>query len=443
MFTGRELFTLIWPLMVEQLLAVTVGIADTVMVSSVGEEAVSGIALVDSINILFIQIFSAMATGGAVVASQYLGRRDRDSACCAAKQLLYTSLVLSLAIMVSALPFQRPLLAAIFGSIEPGVMTNAQTYFGLSLASYPFLAVYNSGAALFRAMGNSRVSMLTSLLMNVVNIGGNAILIYGFDRGVAGAAAASLVSRALSALIMTVLICRGSNTIAVYRLFRPEFRPSMIRRILSIGIPGGVENGMFQIGKLIVQRLVSTFGTFAISANAIANNIASFVNVPGVALQLALITVVGRCVGAGDYDQAVSYTKRLLGITYLSMGTLSLLLLFTAHPLVGLFHLSAEATAAAEQVLYLFAVCSLLLWPLSFTTPNALRAAGDAKFTMIVSMISMWIFRIGFSYVLADSRGLGWGLMGVWIAMIIDWIARAAVFSFRFLHGRWKERQVI
>ncbi len=443
LFTGRELLTLIWPLVVEQLLAVTVGMADTVMVSSVGEEAVSGIALVDSINILFIQIFSAMATGGAVVASQYLGRQDRESACSAAKQLLYTALILSLVILAAAYPFQRSILSGIFGSIEPEVMANAQTYFGLSLLSYPFLALYNGGAALFRAMGNSRISMLTSLLMNVVNIGGNAILIYGCGWGVAGAATASLFSRALSAVLITVLICRPHQMISVHRLFRPEFRPAMVRRILSIGIPGGVENGMFQIGKLIVQQLVSTFGTFAISANAIANNIASVVNVPGTAIQLALITVVGRCIGAQDYGQAVSYTKRLLGFTYLSMGTLNLLLLLTAHPLVGVFHLSTQATAAAEQVLYLFAVCSMLLWPLSFITPNALRAAGDAKFTMVVSMVSMWVFRIGFSYLLADDWGLGLGLLGVWMAMVIDWVARAAVFSLRFLRGKWKNLQVI
>ena len=248
-FSNQALLRLLVPLVIEQLLAVTIGMADTVMVTSVGEAAVSGISLVDSINILFIQVFSALAAGGAIVTAQYLGRQEHQNACIAAKQLLYATTALAVMIMAVALIFHRFLLRLVFGNIEPTVMENAIIYFKLSAVSYPFLAIYNAGAALFRSMGNSKVSTLVSFLMNVVNIGGNAILIYGFHWGVAGAATASLVSRAMAAVIMLVLVCHKNNPIHIEKVWKLELRFDMIRRILKIGVPNGVENGMFQIGK--------------------------------------------------------------------------------------------------------------------------------------------------------------------------------------------------
>ena len=440
-FSNHALVRLLVPLVIEQLLAVPIGMADTVMVTSVGEAAVSGISLVDSINILFIQVFSALASGGAIVTAQYLGRQERKNACIAAKQLLYATTALAAIIMAVALIFHRALLRLIFGNIDPAVMENAIVYFQLSAVSYPFLAVYNAGAALFRSMGNSKVSTLVSFLMNVVNIGGNAVLIYGFHWGVAGAATASLVSRAMAAVIMLVLICHKNNPIHIEKVWKPELHFDMIRRILKIGVPNGVENGMFQIGKLIVQGLVATFGTSAIAANAIANTIASFINTPGTAIQLGLTTVVGQCVGGRDYEQAVYYTRKLLWLTYGLMGVLNIAVFLVAGPLVGLFHLSAAAAADARAVLYTFTVASILIWPLSFSLPNALRAAGDARFTMIVSMVSMWVFRIGFSYLLGGAAKMG--LMGVWVAMYIDWLVRSIVFTIRFARGKWKELRVI
>ena len=440
-FSNHALVRLLVPLVIEQLLAVTIGMADTVMVTRVGEAAVSGISLVDSINILFIQVFSALASGGAIVTAQYLGRQERKNACIAAKQLLYATTALAAIIMAVALIFHRALLRLIFGNIDPAVMENAIVYFQLSAVSYPFLAVYNAGAALFRSMGNSKVSTLVSFLMNVVNIGGNAVLIYGFHWGVAGAATASLVSRAMAAVIMLVLICHKNNPIHIEKVWKPELHFDMIRRILKIGVPNGVENGMFQIGKLIVQGLVATFGTSAIAANAIANTIASFINTPGTAIQLGLTTVVGQCVGGRDYEQAVYYTRKLLWLTYGLMGVLNIAVFLVAGPLVGLFHLSAAAAADARAVLYTFTVASILIWPLSFSLPNALRAAGDARFTMIVSMVSMWVFRIGFSYLLGGAAKMG--LMGVWVAMYIDWLVRSIVFTIRFARGKWKELRVI
>lgn len=440
MFTKKALQRLILPLVVEQLLAVTIGMADTVMVSGVGEAAISGVSLVDSINILLIQIFSALATGGAVVVSQYIGSGNQKNACAAAKQLLYSITILSAGIMAFCLIFCDPILRLIFGNIDQDVLDYANIYFLLTASSYPFLAIYNAGAALYRSMGNSKVSMFTSLIMNIVNIGGNAILIYGCGWGTAGAGTATLVSRIVAAYIMLVLICRKNNLVYVDRLFHPEFDLSMVKRIFSIGAPNGLENGMFQIGKLIVQRLVTTFGTSAIAANAVAGSISSAANVPGNAISLGLITIVGQCVGAKDYDQSVYYTRRMIGLSYLSMGILNILLFFSAGPLVGLFRLDSAAAASCVEILQVFAFCSATIWVPSFVLSNTLRAAGDARFTMLTSAFSMWVFRIGFSYILA---GAGFGLISVWYAMFIDWLFRSFIFIIRFRGGKWKTKRVI
>lgn len=375
------------------------------------------------------------------MASQYIGHQERDNACRAAKQLLYASTALSLVIMVCMLSFNRPILSFVFGRIEEKVMANAETYFWLSAVSYPFLAIYNAGAALFRTMGNSRVSMLTSLMMNIVNICGNALLIFVFRWGVAGAATASLVSRMLGAVIMLILVRNRRNPIYIEKVWRPEFHRKMVGRILKIGVPNGVENGMFQVGKLMVAGLVSSFATSMVAANTIAGNISSMVNIPGAAIGLGMVTVVGQCVGAGEYGQAVRYTKKLMAVTYIAMGVLNVGLFFAAEPLVALFGLSDAAVDAAREILQYSAVFCAIFWPLSFTLPNALRASGDARFSMAVSMLSMWVFRIGFSYLLALC--FDWKLMGVWAAMFIDWIVRGIVFTIRFCSGRWKSKRVI
>ena len=439
LFSSAALRKLIIPLVVEQFLAMTIGMADTIMVTSVGEHAVSGVSLVDNISTLLINVFSALATGGAVVAAQYLGSRDEENACSAAKQLFYAIGALSAATMAVCLLFREPILRLFFGHLEDNVMEAAMTYFLLTAISYPLLAIYNAGAALFRAMGNSKVSMLASFLMNIVNIGLNAILIYGADIGVAGAGFGTLFSRLAGAVLMTWLICQHGHRIHIDHLLHFEFRGQLVKKILRIGVPNGLENGMFQIGKLLVLGLVTPLGTSATAANAIANSVAGVVNVPGNAISLSLITVVGQCMGAGDSKQAVGYTKKLMAIVYLSMGTLSVLLFFFAAPVVGLFGLTAAAAVMAVEVLRWCAVFDLIFWPMSFSLPNALRASGDAKFTMIVSMCSMWVFRIGFSFLLVPQIGL----LGVWVAMFIDWIVRAVVFLIRFLSGRWKTKKVI
>lgn len=443
LFSRDALIRLIVPLIIEQLLLMTVGMADTVMVTTAGEATVSGVSLVDNINTLIIQIFSALSTGGAVVVAQYLGRQETHSAKTAAKQLLYAMTGISVVLMILALIFRQHILSLIFGQVEPAVMDSALVYFLLTAAAYPFMGIYNAGAALFRAMGNSKVSMINSFIINVINILVNAILIFGFGMGAAGAGIGTLVSRIAAAVIIMVMLRHPGLTVQVDNIFHFEFNGSMIRRILFIGIPTGMENGMFQAGKLMVLNLITTFGTSAVAANAIANSISGVINVPGSAMGLAIITVIGRCIGAGDTRQAVHYTKLLVGCSYLSMLIMGSALFFSADFLATLFNLSPEAMAMASQVLKFCAIANMLFWPMAFTLPNSLRAAGDAVFTMVVSLTTMFVCRVALSYVFACSWGLGLGLLGVWLAMFCDWIVRAVCFLWRYWRGSWKKIHVI
>ena len=425
-FTREDLKKLIIPLIIEQMLALSIGLFDTLMVSSCGEASVSGVSLVDSISVLLIQILSALATGGAVVCSQYLGKKMPEKAKLSAGQLMFIMLTSSGTVMILVLFLHRFLLRTIFGQIEADVMDAAQIYFLISAISYPFLGVYNAGAALF---------------MNVINIGGNAILIYGAGIGVMGAALATLIARMVSALVMVVLLSKKDNPLCIMTpgCMRPQ--KDVIGKILKIGIPSGIENGMFQIGKLLVSSLTATFGTAAIAANAVANSIAGFANIPGIAIGLAMVTVIGRCIGAGEKEQAKRYSRKLLGLAYGGMCLTDITLLILVRPLVGCFSLSGEAFAITVQLLQTFSICAMLIWPLSFALPNVLRAAGDAKYTMEVSVFSMWVFRVASSYFFAGT--LKMGVLGVWIGMYVDWVFRSLLFVIRYKRGKWLNKRVV
>jgi len=441
LFSNRDLRKLILPLVIEQLLSVTIGLADTVMVAKVGEAAVSGVSLVDTINILFTQFFAAIATGGAVVVAQYLGRRDDKLAGEAARQLIWSSTLMSLLLMTVLLVANKPILATVYRSVDPQVMSNAGMYFAITLLSYPFLATYNAGAALFRSMGNSRVSMNISIGMNFINVAGNALLIYVFGWGTAGAATATVISRIFGATAMMIAMTRGNHRIELDNLWRVRLHWPMIKRILRIGIPSGVEGSVFQVGKVLVASLIASLGTAATAANAIVNTISSFMLVPGGAIGLATITVVGQCMGAQDHRQASWFTKRLLGIVYIAEISVGVVLYLAVEPMVGLFNLSPAAAAMAVDLAKTLYIVNSCIWPLAFTLPQALRASGDVRFTMFVSILAMWLVRIGGSYLLALNAGLG--LQGVWLAMYLDWVVRAVSFVIRFASGRWKNKKVV
>lgn len=441
LFDNKALTALIIPLIVEQLLAVLVGMADSIMVANVGEAAVSGVSLVDNIMVLLINIFAALATGGAVVAGQYLGQKREKDTCIAAKQLIWFIFLCSVGITAIVYLGRNFILHSVFGAIDADVMSSANTYLMIVTASIPFIALYNGGAAIFRAMGNSKVSMQVSIVMNVINVAGNAILIYGFHRGTEGVAIPTLVSRMVAAILILGLLCNQTRVLHLEKTLRYHLNGSMVKRILNIGVPNGLENSMFQLGKILVLSLVSTFGTSAIAANAVSNAVALFQILPGMAISLAVTTVISRCVGAGDYEQAKYYTRKLLKITYCCMAV-TVALIFAVLPLImKVYNLSAGTSAESEKILLFHGCSAILVWPIAFNLPAVFRASGDVRYSMITSIVSMWIFRIAFSYILGKYMGIG--VFGVWIAMIIDWCFRAILFVYRYFSGKWQGRSAV
>ena len=436
LFTKEELLRLTWPLLVEQLLEVTVGMADTMMVSRCGEAAISGVSLVDMINNLIIVLFAALATGGAVVVSQFLGAREQKSADESAGQLILLSGIFGLAVGAFCFVFARPMISLCYGSIDADVLDAGVHYLRIIAISYPFLALYNGGAALFRSMGNSKISMQISFLMNIINIVGNAVCIFGLKMGVEGVAWPSVVSRVVAAFLILRKCYQKDHALTVPKTVRVNGR--LAKRILGIGVPSAFENSLFEAGRILVVSMISTFGTVQIAANAVANNLDGMGVIPGKAIGLAMITVVGRCVGAGDNEQAVYYTRKLLLWAYITMGLSNGAILLFVKPLVGIYALSGETMALAILLVQIHCGCGLLLWPSSFVLPNALRAANDVRFTMVVSIASMVVWRLGFSYLLCAR--MGWGAVGVWIAMIVDWACRVICFLTRFHSGAWKTK---
>jgi putative MATE family efflux protein len=440
-WNNKAIFRLLWPLVIEQLLAVTMGAADTIMVSSVGEHAVSGVNIIDNINNLLIIAFTAIAAGGAVVVSQYIGRGEPNNSGLAAKQLVYIVTVLSLLIMALTIPLRRLIIRLLYGSLELEVMEAAAVYFLITAISYPFLALYNANAALFRAAGNSRTPMLIALLVNILNLGGNAFFVFVLRIGVAGVALSTLVSRIVAALITLFLLVRSGGAISLAGIRRARLARPMARSILRVGIPGGLENSMFQIGRLLTQRIFPVFGTAAMAGNAIAGVINSFSFMPGMAYGMALLTVVGQCVGAGDYEEARRQTARMMKMAFLTILIMNGLIYVFMEGLVGLFNLSIPSHRYAILFLRVHCVSMVVGWSMSFVLPSALRAAGDARYVMIVAAVSMWIVRVSAAYLLTYVFGVG--PLGVWLAMGGDFIVRGVCYGWRWAHGKWRTKRVI
>jgi putative MATE family efflux protein len=435
-FSNHDLRELIVPLVIEQLLAITVGLADSMMVARVGEAAVSAVSLVDSVNVLLTNAFASLATGGAVVAGQYLGRKQTEKACGSAQQLLLFMGECALVITVLLYLLKGFILHVVFGAIAADVAAYADTYFVIVEASTFFLAIYNAGAALFRVMGNSEISMKVSLVMNVINITGNAILIFGLRMGVAGVAIPTLISKGVAAVLMVVLLRKPSLVLHLERPFRFRHDRKMIRNILLFGVPNGVEGSMFQLGKILLLSVVSAFGTASVAANAIGNTICSFQILAPQSIGLGMVTVVSRCVGAGDFQTARTYTKKLMRWGYVSM-LLSVLAIVALLPLVlKVYGLSEEATDYARILILTHGGLGVVIWPVAFQLPQSLRAAGDTRYTMMVSSASMWTFRVILGVLFA--RELGLGVLGIWYSMYVDWVVRTVFFLIRYHGSKWE-----
>ena len=441
LYSNQKLLRMLTPLVIEQVLVMLVGMVDTVMVSDAGEAAVSGVALVDMVNYLIITVMAALTTGGAVLISQYLGSEQKDQAAFSAGQLVRISGLFSLGITAVCLVLRQSILRLFFGAVEPDVMETALTYFVITACSFPFLGLYEAGAALYRVLGRTSVTMYISLGMNLINIVGDYIGVQILHAGVAGVAVPTLLSRAFSAAVMTTLAFRPGKPVCLQWNFILSRDKELMRRTLRIAVPGGVENGLFALGKVLVVSIVSNFGTAQIAANGVANNISQIAVMVVNAVNLAIVPVVGQCMGAGDCQQAEHYTKKLMGISYLSLLVLGLGVCLLLPWILPFYHLEEDTLHLASTLIVIHNLFALALHPTAFNLPNSLRAAGDVHYTMVVGIVSMVVFRLGGAFLLGVILHLG--VLGVWIAMGLDWLARSAASGIRYQTKQWQNIRVI
>ena len=441
LYTNTDLRKLLLPIIVEQLLSSLMGTADTMMVSNIGSAAISAVSLVDSINILVIQALAALAAGGAILCAQYLGSHNQKEANQAARQVLFVMVFLSTALSAFCLIFRDPLLGLIFGKVEADVMSNSKIYFFLTLLSFPFIGLYDAGASIMRSQNNSRNPMLISVISNFLNIGGNAILIFVFGMGVKGAALSTLVSRIFCAVVVILQLRNDQAPICITNYFsiRPDW--TLIKKILFIGIPSGIENSMFQFGKLAIQSTVSTLGTVAIAAQAMTNILENLNGIAAIGIGIGLMTVVGQCLGAGRQDEAVYYVKKLSWLAEAVVITSCLLVFILTKPITILAGMEPASAGLCLSMITFITIVKPISWVMSFIPGYGMRAAGDVKFSMITSCCTMWLCRVSLCIYLCRVWGLG--PIAVWIGMFSDWTLRAIIFGIRFHSGKWLNHHVI
>ncbi len=441
LYSNRALLALFVPLLIEYSLEFLVGFADSVMVASLGEAAISGVSLVDFLVQLLIFSFSALATGGAVVAGQYLGDNQIDKAQNSATQLVWFSTILSTVLMIAVVVLRHFLIGILFGHIEVDVWVNADVYLYIVALSIPFLAIYNAGAAIFRTTNNASLPMIVLLVCDVLNVIGNAFCIYYLGWDVRGVAIPTVISRALAAVVILYFATDENYKLHIKRTLKHKFDSVILKKVLQVGIPYGVENGLFQLGRVLVLSIVSTFGTMAIAANSVGYAIGIFSVLPGFAINLGLTAVISNCVGANDYEQARYYNRKCLIIVVVTHVIINLAI-FACLPLIlGIYNLSAQTAVMAGEMIVWHGIFAVIIWPLSFTLPATFRGAGDSKSVMYISLAVMFTCRIALSYVIASWMGIG--VFGTWIAMFIDWYVRAGIYVYRYFSGKWTEYRVV
>ena len=441
LYSNKALLALFIPLLIEYALEFFVGLADSIMVASLGEAAISGVSLVDFLIQLLIFSFSALATGGAVVAGQYLGDKQVDKAQNASTQLMWFSTILSIILMIFVIILRQFLIGILFGQIEADVWHNADIYLYIVSLSIPFIAVYNAGAAIFRTTNDASLPMKIMLVCDILNIAGNAFCIYYLGWDVRGVAIPTVLSRVLAALAILYFAVDENYKLHIKHTLKHKFDMVMLKKVLKVGIPYGVENGLFQLGRVLVLSLVSTFGTMAIAANSVGYAIGIFSVLPGFAINLGLTAIISNCVGANDFKQARYYNKKCIILVVISHIVVNLIIFAMLPMILGIYDLSAQTEAMTTQMVLWHGLFAIIIWPLSFTLPSTFRGAGDSKSVMYISLVVMFICRIALSYVIADWMGVG--VFGTWIAMFIDWYVRAGIYIYRYFSNKWTEYRVV
>ena len=441
MFTARDLFALMAPLAVEQALVMLVGVVDVAMISNVSEAAVSAVSLVDMMTYFFIVLFAALSAGGAVVVSQYLGARQPSEASRAGGQLVGLSFLFGLAVMAAMLVAEEPLLGLLFGSVEPDVMEAAWLYLLFVVLSLPFLSVYDGAAAIFRSMNKTSVTMYVSLAANVVNVAGNAVGVFVLQAGIMGVAVPTLIARLFAAVVILALVRRPGLAVTVRLRDALRLKAAMVRRILTIAVPGAIENGTFAFGKVVVVAIVALFGTTQMAANGVADSIEKLAVLVVTANNLAVITVCGQYVGAGDHDGARYGVRQVMIVSFAATAVLGLGEIALLPALRPLFAVTDATWSVACVLIIAHNLMAIAFHPAAFNLANALRAAGDVTFTMVVGIASLIICRLGTAYLVGVVAG--WGIYGVWLGMGADWLARSMAFGLRWRSGAWEGRAVI
>ncbi|MCM1102526.1 MAG: MATE family efflux transporter [Clostridium sp.] len=441
LYGRRALFALLIPVIIEQLLNSLMGMVDTMMVSNVGSEAISAVSLVDSVNNLVIQVFAALAAGATIICAQYLGKKDKEGCNRAAGQVFLTVTAISVFLTVLCISFRKPLLSLVFGKVDEEVMSDCLIYFLLTALSYPFMALFSTGSSLYRAAGNSRFPMAVSVLSNIGNVAGNAIFIFGLHMGVAGAALSTLLSRVACTVVVLIALRKPGQDIVLrnYLRIRPDFR--MIATILAVGIPSGIENGMFQFGKLAIQSTVSTMGTAAIAAQAMTIILEMLNGIGAIGIGIGLMTVVGQCIGAGRVEEAKYYIVKLTVYAEIILAASCVLTLLLTKPVIRLGGMEAESGRLCMEMMIAITIVKPIVWVVSFIPGYGMRAAGDVQFSMLTSSATMWLCRVALCIYLV--RAWGFGPMAVWIGMFADWTIRSFLFGWRFLSGRWLRHSVL
>ena len=441
LFSNKALFYLFMPLLIEQALEFFVGLADSIMVASIGEAAISGVSLVDFLMQLLIFSFSALATGGAVIAGQYLGDNNIEKAREASNQLVWFSGISSVIFMLIVLFARSFFITVLFGHIEADVWANAEVYLFIVAISIPFIAVYNAGAAIFRTTSHAYLPMRIMVACDILNVVGNAFCIYFLGWGVEGVAIPTVISRGLAALVIIYRVLNKDYILHIKRTIKHKFDIVILKNVLNVGIPYGIENGLFQLGRILVLSLVSTFGTMAIAANSVGYAIGIFSVLPGFAINLGLTAVISKCVGANDYEQVRYYNKKCILIVFISHIIINIAIFALLPFILDIYQLSAQTASMASEMIIWHGIFAIIIWPLAFTLPATFRGAGDSRSVMYISLIVMFTCRIALSYVIADLMGVG--VFGTWIAMFIDWYVRGGLYIYRYFSNKWTQYRVV
>lgn len=422
-----------WPVFIEYGLGALVGLADTVMVSGTGSASVSAVGLVDSVNTAFLMIYNAIATGTTVIVAQGTGAGDKKTVFRAVGQSLLFGVMIMLAVGGLVFGFRGAIFGFLYPEVEQNVRDIGLTYMAITVLSYPLMAVFSNLAGSMRGIGKTRNVMIASLVINVVNVGLNALFIYVFELGAAGAAIATVCGRFVGC-VMLILQAKKIWGKGVFAPQNMRLTKDIIKKLMTISIPSGLDTALFQAGKIIVSVFIGTMGTTLISANTIACSLFGMVCIPGSALSVTSVTMTGQAWGAGARRQA---RENLLKCCWISIGllfVLSLVLWLPSPHIIALYKPEPDAAPEAIRLLRLLLVMIPLFWPTAFVSASGLRAADCVKFVTVVSVVSMWVFRVGFAWFLG--MHLGWGPFGVFIAMGLDWVCRSAFYMPKILFAK-------